>query len=247
MGSDMAVRGTLNRQQLREIKNAIARTELTPAKKKRLLWRIGKNGVIPATRANAREQHTPDGRNWPGRAKGHGHKKMMRKLPGMLGVRQVDDDTLKVVFRGGKKTKAAVVAWAQQHGASIRMSRSSLRNNGKGQKTRPATRYQAKKLITLGFTAPEVDRDEKSGRYKKLRKRRRVSMKWIVASMNMAQAGLIIRALENKTPADSWIITLPARAFLGITDEQVARSIARELRGIQFGSGVKAQDIRKRK
>ncbi|EMD4459913.1 hypothetical protein VQ286_002360 [Salmonella enterica] len=242
----LEVRLDFSRAQMRQIKDAIDRYDLTPAKRKRLLWRIAKNGVIGATKANAKKQHTPDDKSWPERAKGHGHKKMMRKLPGMLGVRQVDNDTIKVVFRGGKRTKAAVIAWAQQHGATIQMNRSQLKGNGKGQKSHPATKLQAKKLNALGFKAPVVVTKGRKGKYTHRREYRAVAQKWITEHLNMAQAGLIIRKLEGKAPVDSWTIHLPARSFLGITDDQLAASIARELQGIQYGSNIKKQDIKRK-
>lgn len=243
----LEVRVAFSRAQMRQIKDAIARYDLTPAKRQRLLWRIAKNGIIGATKANAKKQHTPDDKAWPARAKGHGHKKMIRKLPGMLGVRQVDDDTVKVVFRGGKKTKAAVVAWAQQHGATIQMNRSQLKRNGENQKGHAATKFQAKKLAALGFKAPVMVQKGRKGKYTHERQYRTVSQKWICENLNMAQAGLIIRKLEGKETVESWTIHLPARPFLGITDDQLAASIAREIRGIQYGSGIKKQDIKKRK
>ncbi|EBK4297051.1 TPA: hypothetical protein ACIBS5_004528 [Salmonella enterica subsp. diarizonae serovar 60-67:z35:-] len=242
----LEVKGELSPSQFRQMKDAVRRSELTPEKRRRLLWRIAQNGVIRITKVNAKKQHTPDDRSWPARAKGHGHKKMIRKLPAMLGVRQAGTDTVKVVFSGGQKTKAAVIAWAQQHGATISMSRSKLAGNGKGQKNRPATKYQAKKLIALGFKAPIMVQKGRKGKYTQHRQYRTVSQKWIQAEMNMAQAGLIIRKLEGKTPVDSWTIHLPPRAFLGITDDQLADSIAREIRGIQYGWNVKKQDIKKR-
>ncbi|EBR5101897.1 hypothetical protein B2O45_17235 [Salmonella enterica] len=242
----LEVRGALSRAQMRQIKSAIDRYDLTPAKRKRLLWRIAKNGVIGATKANAKKQHTPDDKSWPERAKGHGHKKMMRKLPGMLGVRQVDSDTVKVVFRGGKRTKAAVIAYAQQHGATIQMNCSQLKGNGKGQKNHSATKSQAKKLNTLGFKAPVMVTKGRKGKYTHRREYRAVAQKWITENLNMAQAGLIIRKLEDKAPVDSWTIHLPARPFLGITDDQLAASIARELQGIQYGSNIKKQDIKRK-
>ncbi|EEJ7177722.1 hypothetical protein RL87_001009 [Salmonella enterica subsp. enterica] len=242
----LEVRGALSRGQMRQIKDAIARYDLTPAKRKRLLWRIAKNGVIGATKANAKQQHTPDDKAWPARAKGHGHKKMIRKLPGMLGVRQVDSDTVKVVFRGGKRTKAAVIAYAQQHGATIQMNRSQLKGNGKGQKNHSATKFQAKKLNALGFKAPVTVTKGRKGKYTQRREYRAVAQKWICEHLNMAQAGLIIRKLEGKAPVDSWTINLPARSFLGITDDQLAASIARELQGIQYGSNIKKQDIKRK-
>lgn len=242
----LEVRGALSRVQMRQLKNAIDHYDLTPAKRKRLLWRIAKNGVIGATKANAKKQHTPDDKSWPERAKGHGHKKMMRKLPGMLGVRQVDDDTIKVVFRGGKRTKAAVIAWAQQHGATIQMNRSQLQRNGENQKGHAATKSQAKKLNSLGFEAPVMVTKGRKGKYTHRREYRAVAQKWITEHLNMAQAGLIIRKLEGKAPVDSWTIHLPARSFLGITDDQLAASIARELQGIQYGSNIKKQDIKRK-
>ncbi|ENU7736836.1 hypothetical protein ACE3YX_003448 [Salmonella enterica] len=242
----LEVRVEFSRAQMRQIQGAIDRYDLTPAKRKRLLWRIAKNGVIGATKANAKKQHTPDDRTWPERAKGHGHKKMMRKLPGMLGVRQVDSDTIKVVFRGGKRTKAAVIAWAQQHGATINMNRSQLQRNGQNQKGHPATKYQAKKLNALGFKAPVMVTKGRKGKYTHRREYRAVAQKWITEHLSMAQAGLIIRKLEGKTPVDTWTIHLPARPFLGITDDQLAASIARELQGIQYGSNIKKQDIKRK-
>lgn len=62
----------------------------------------------------------------------------------------------------------------------------------------------------------------------------------------MAQAGLIIRKLENKAPVNSLTIHLPARPFMGITDDQLSASIARELQGIQYGSNIKKQDIKRK-
>ncbi|EBI9414886.1 hypothetical protein ACK83B_004650 [Salmonella enterica] len=242
----LKVRGALSEAQMRQIKDAIARYDLTPAKRKRLLWRIAKNGVIGATKANAKQQHTPDGKPWPARAKGHGHKKMIRKLPGMLGVRQVDSDTVKVVFRGGERIKAAVIAYAQQHGATIQMNRSQLKGNGKGQKSHPATKSQAKKLNALGFKAPVMVTKGRKGKYTHRREYRAVAQKWITEHLNMAQAGLIIRKLENKAPVNSLTIHLPARPFMGITDDQLSASIARELQGIQYGSNIKKQDIKRK-
>ncbi|EJJ0395455.1 hypothetical protein VQZ45_003976 [Salmonella enterica] len=242
----LEVLGALSRAQIRQIKDAIARYDLTPAKRKRLLWRIAKNGVIGATKANAKKQHTPDDKAWPARAKGHGHKKMIRKLPGMLGVRQMGSDTIKVVFNGGKRTKAAVIAWAQQHGATIQMRRSQLKRNGENQKGHAATKYQAKKLVSLGFKAPMMVQKGRKGKYTHERQYRAVSQKWITEHLNMAQAGLIIRKLEGKAPVNSWTIKLPPRPFLGITDDQLAASIAREMRGIQYGSDIKKQDIKRK-
>lgn len=86
----------------------------------------------------------------------------------------------------------------------------------------------------------------RKGKYTHERQYRAVGQKWICEHMNMAQAGLIIRKLEGKTPVDSWTIKIPSRSFLSITDDQLAASIARELQSIQYGSNVKKQDIKRK-
>ncbi|EMD4878826.1 hypothetical protein VQ381_004868 [Salmonella enterica] len=126
------------------------------------------------------------------------------------------------------------------------MNRSQLKGNGKGQKSHPATKSQAKKLNALGFKAPVMVTKGRKGKYTHRREYRAVAQKWITEHLNMAQAGLIIRKLENKAPVNSLTIHLPARPFMGITDDQLSASIARELQGIQYGSNIKKQDIKRK-
>ncbi|WGE29422.1 hypothetical protein PHA77_01760 [Edwardsiella tarda] len=236
----------LSPAQVSAVKTALRDIELTPAQKKRLIWRIAKYGVMRHSAANARAQHTPDNRGWAARKPGHGNKKMLRKLPKMMVVRQIDDETARVVFNGGSRVSAAVIAYAQQNGATITQTKGVFKNR-KIDKKALATKYQAKKLVALGFRAPEMSRHEKTGRYTQIRRRVRVSQSWIREHITRAQAGVIIKTMEGKTPKASWQIHLPARAFLGITDAQLADSIVRALQGIRYGANVKKQDIKRKK
>ncbi|EJJ4486184.1 hypothetical protein VQ213_004492, partial [Salmonella enterica] len=54
------------------------------------------------------------------------------------------------------------------------------------------------------------------------------------------------RILEDKPVKTSWQIDLPARAFLGIGQDDFNRALARQLQAIGFGWDVNAQDIRGR-
>jgi hypothetical protein len=58
------------------------------------------------------------------------------------------------------------------------------------------------------------------------------------------QAGLLIRKLSGKAVKNSWQIDLPARVFLGMSDDEFNKALARQLQAIGFGWDVNAQDIK---
>lgn len=64
--------------------------------------------------------------------------------------------------------------------------------------------------------------------------------------MTARQAGLLIRILEDKPVKTVWQIELPARAFMGIGQEDFNKALARQLQAVGFGLDVNAQDIRGR-
>lgn len=80
-----------------------------------------------------------------------------------------------------------------------------------------------------------AQRDTGLGQYKEIQEK-----------MTARQAGLLIRILEDKPVKTSWQIDLPARAFLGIGQDDFNRALARQLQAIGFGWDVNAQDIRGR-
>jgi len=53
----------------------------------------------------------------------------------------------------------------------------------------------------------------------------------------MAKAGLLIRMLSGKAVKTSWSVDVPARPFLGISQEDFNKALARQLQGIGYGAG----------
>ncbi|ACR69435.1 hypothetical protein DBV23_15905 [Edwardsiella ictaluri] len=243
------IRGEVNAAQLKQLRQALKQADMSPAKRQRLLWRIARRGLIPLAKRHVRAQTAPDGSPWPKRRRGK--RKMLTGLPKFLGVRENGDGSVTLRFGRGSyesNTHAGAIGYVNQHGADIQMSAAALRRSGTQQAGKSATRAQARTLVSLGYQVPDTPDRGADGRYKAPTtrgKKRRVSQAWICANLSMAQAGLIIRQLKGEAPKTAWTITLPARAFLGASDDEFATILARELRGIQFGWNVKKQDIKR--
>ncbi|MEA3725889.1 hypothetical protein VBL11_21700 [Enterobacter cloacae] len=230
----MIIGGELNKKQLAELRAALASLELPQKKRQRLLWRLAKYGLIAAAKRNVRNQQTPDGQAWPVRkAKRRG--KMLRNLPKLLHIRELPEiDAVRVYLQGGgyrngeTPVPAGVVGYAQQNGMKTRVSRRTVPREA--EPGRLATIAQAKKLRALGY------RVKRGKRWKK------PTYREITDAMPYAQAGLLIRKLSGKAVKTSWTIDLPARAFLGMSDEDFNKALERQLQAIGFGWDVNAQD-----
>ncbi|EOJ8601627.1 hypothetical protein ACM45N_002579 [Cronobacter sakazakii] len=232
----MFVGGELNKKQLAELRAALASLELPPKKRQRLLWRLAKYGLIAAAKRNVRNQQSPDGEQWPGR-KTKRKGKMLRNMPKLLHIREMPEiDAVRVYLQGGgyrngeTPVPAGVIGYSQQNGMRARISRSSQPRQAEPGKL--ATVAQAKKLRALGYQVK---------RGKRLKK---PTYREITETMPYAQAGLLIRKLSGKAVKTSWTIDLPARAFLGMSDEEFNKALARQLQAIGFGWDVNAQDIK---
>lgn len=234
----MIVGGELNKGQLAELRKTLSRADLPKAKRQRLLWRLAKYGLIAAAKRNVRNQASPDGEPWPGR-KTRRRGKMLRNMPKLLHIRDMPEiSAVRVYLQGGGyrsgtgSVPAGVVAYSQQNGMSVRVNRSSVKRGSRaGQMATPA---QVKRLRALGY------------RVRKGKRWRKPTAKELLATMPYDQAGLLIRKLSGKAVKNSWTIDLPAREFLGMSDEDFSQALARQLQGIGFGWNVKAQDIRGR-
>ncbi|HBM3076853.1 TPA: hypothetical protein O4E86_000893 [Klebsiella oxytoca] len=232
----MIVGGELNKSQLAELRKTLASADLPPAKRQRLLWRLAKYGLIAAAKRNVRNQTGPDGEAWTGR-KTRRRGKMLRNLPKLLHIRDMPEiSAVRVYLQGGgyrngtRDVPAGVVAYSQQNGMNVSINRRSVaRKSREGQMATPA---QVKRLRGLGY------------RVRKGKRWRKPTAKELLASMPYDQAGLLIRKLSGKAVKESWTIDLPAREFLGISDEDFSQALARQLQGIGFGWNVKAQDIK---
>ena len=232
----MIVGGELNKKQLSVLREALASLDLPPRKRQRLLWRLAKYGLVAAAKRNVRNQAEPDGTPWPGR-KTKRKGKMLRNMPKLLHIREMPElDAVRIYLQGGgyrngeSPVPAGVVGYAQQNGMTARVSRSG--RTGQAVAGKMATKAQAKKLRALGY------RVRKGARWKK------PTFAEITASMPYAQAGLLIRKLSGQAVKTSWTIDLPARAFLGMSDDEFNKALARQLQAIGFGWDVNAQDIK---
>ncbi|MEB7742641.1 phage virion morphogenesis protein, partial [Escherichia coli] len=222
---------------LAELRALLGSLELPPKKRRRLLWRIAKHGLITVAKRHQRNQSAPDGTPWAPRKRGKG--KMLRKLPRLMAVHEMPgQDAVKVYFRGGSYTNgrtrisAGAVGWTHHNGAEIRVSADSFGNQD--QRGQTATRRQAKRLRALGC------RVRRKGRWRK------ASLQYLL-TLPRAQAGLLITLLTDPVPRQkprTWTITLPSRVFLGVTDEEFSSILARQLSAIGYGLGTDAQDIR---
>ncbi len=233
----MIINGELSKKQLTELQQALKRLELPPQKRQRLLWRLAKYGVIVAAKRNVRNQQSPDGTPWQGRQTNQ-RGKMLRNMPKLLHIREMPEiSAVRLYLQGGgyrngeKPVPAGVVGYGQQNGMHVTINRSAVAKTVPPE--RPATIKQAKRLRALGY------------KVRKGKRWRKPPYKEIVENMRFAQAGLLIRKLSGKAAKSAWTVDVPAREFLGMSDDDFNKALARQLQAIGFGWGVKEQDIKR--
>lgn len=244
----MIINGELSKKQLRELRGEMAKLELPKAKRQRLLWRMAKHGAIVAAKRNIRNQQQPDGRPFAGRqSKRRG--KMLRNMTKLLHIRDMPEiEGVRIYLQGGGyrngkgSVPAGVVGYAQSAGMSVTINRKQVVNKHdlkaepparEGEVKPPtATPRQAKRLRALGYRV----RGGKGWRKPRLKE--------ITQTMSLAHAGLLIRLLSNQPKKTTWSVTVPARPFLGLSDEEFNKALARQLQAIGFGWDVKAQDMK---
>ncbi|CNH36975.1 phage virion morphogenesis protein [Yersinia kristensenii] len=233
----MIINGELSKKQLTELQQALKRLELPPPKRQRLLWRLAKYGVIVAAKRNVRNQQSPDGTPWQGRQTNQ-RGKMLRNMPKLLHIREMPEiSAVRLYLQGGgyrngeKPVPAGVVGYGQQNGMHVTINRSAVVKTVPPE--RPATIKQAKRLRALGY------------KVRKGKRWRKPPYKEIVENMRFAQAGLLIRKLSGKAAKSAWTVDVPAREFLGMSDDDFNKALARQLQAIGFGWGVKEQDIKR--
>jgi hypothetical protein len=229
------IRGELNKKQLQQMRAALAAADLPPKKRQRLLWRVAKLGIVVAAKRHQRDQTAPDGTPWAPRKRGKG--KMLKGLPKLLAVRDMPSiQGVRIYLKGGnyrngtKPISAGLVGAVQQDGARIQMKASNAPR--KPQSNQPALPRQAKRLRALGYKMRQGKRWIKP------------SSKKIMETLSMAQAGLLIRKLKGTPAKRTWTIDLPGRVFLGVSNDEFNKIIARQMQAIGFGWDVDAQDIR---
>jgi len=223
----MRIKGELNQAQLRHLQAEIKRMNLTPEKKRKLLYRIMKNGVLAATERNIKRQKSPEGTKFDKRQSKR-KAKLLSKIAKNIVIKSSSNEG-KAYFRGVYKSTSTktipvgVVAKTQQDGLTVKQNKNQFENQTHNTNKGSITERQIKRLRKLGHT------------HSKNKKPIRSSVKWLQANLSEAQAGIIIRNMLELPEKSSWDIKIPEREFLGISENDFMKSIKRELRNINYG------------
>ena len=200
------VRGALSLQKQLEV------LKMPTKVRRRLLSRTAKE-VLKDSKKRVRNQVDLNGNPFEARK-----RKRRRKMLSGLSKRQ------KVVRNNGTEAKIgfnksndARIAAKQQFGHEQTVSARSLPRKHLGYYSNAATRNQAKALIEAGYKIPR-----KGGKGTK-----KPSQKWIMENLNVGKAGAILRWLrdQDETAKTSWKVKLPARSFLGASNEDITRYV----------------------
>ncbi|TSJ91757.1 hypothetical protein FPQ14_00375 [Gilliamella apicola] len=223
----MRISGELNRSQLAHLRSEIERMNLTPEKRRKLLYRIMKNGVLAATERNIKRQKSPEGAKFDKRQSKR-KAKLLSKIAKNIVIKSSSNEG-KAYFRGVYKSTSTktipvgVVAKTQQEGLKVKQNKNQFENQTHDTSKGSITGRQIKRLRKLGHT------------HSKNKKPARSSVKWLQANLSEAQAGITIRNMLELPEKSSWDIKIPAREFLGISENDFMKSIKRELRNINYG------------
>jgi phage virion morphogenesis protein len=181
---------------------------LTPKKRRRILRGAGRM-VRRNSRRRIKDQSDLSGKKWQGRSNGR-KKKMLSKMGKRLIVKTTPDKA-DIAFSDNRTAK---IARAHHDGDTYEGSADTLaKKYGKLNGKAPATRRQAKALITAGYKIRQ-----KPGKGWKI-----PTIKWIKENLSVNRAGFIIRLFNeqggehgsNNASVQRWNYRVRARSFLG--------------------------------
>ena len=202
---ELDVRGQLG------VREQLALLSLPPKLRRRLLNQVTKR-VRTMSRKRVRDQQNLDGSPFaPRKGDGKGKKRMEAGLAKLMVVTRLSADEAEL---GWKNALTRWVATQQHNGVSERRTAAQMRRWNKTAPGLAATDKQAKRLRRLGFRVRQAGKKTLS----------RPSVAWIQEHVNYAQAGLLIRILDDErnesNGAQSWEITLPKRQFIGANTQR---------------------------
>ncbi len=175
----------------------------SPNTRKRILRKLGMTA-----RMNSKKRVTAqtdlDGQAFAKRKKPRKSGKMLSGLAKNLVVKDITETGVTVGWYNGRYSSMADTHHTGNRQIFLKSQQPTSRQIDT---TSPATRRQARSLIDAGYKAQWGNSPG----------RRTPTMKWITENLNIAQAGVILRALGGGSK-ESWEINLPARSFLGVTD-----------------------------
>lgn len=132
-------------------------------------------------------------------------RKMLARLVRRMAVFTAGDNAAVI---GWSNSVEGMIAARQQLGFQQTFKKGDFKDRKRLSTKDPATRQQAKALLEAGY---KIKRN--SGALKS------PTIKWIVSNLNMGKAGLILRILKGSK--EQWTTKLPARSFLGVTDDDL--------------------------
>lgn len=170
---------------------------LSDVMQKKLVAKLSE-AVVEQSKQRINDQIDLDGVAFAARKSKTNTKKMLLGLRDRLQVLSLSENGAVIGFSGG----AGGIASTHQYGKTLtfKVSKPSIEA-----KQRPATLKQAKQLLDLGFRV----------------KKQKPTIAYITAHYTIASAGFVLRLLREQqgiTTKKSWSIVIPARSFLGITD-----------------------------
>lgn len=195
------------------LKQQISLITMSPRQRRRLINFVCRR-VIRDSKQRVKQQVDLQGRAFEPRKRKRA-RKMLSRLVRFLRVTSLSGQRGVISFFNKRTGK---IAADHQYGATTTVTANSLKDGGTGHE-KPATRKQAKELLSLGF---KVRRPTGKGWQKP-------SQKHIIENYSRGQAGIIIRSMRDdagEKTKSSWKTVLPARAFLGATKQEVTDYIS---------------------
>lgn len=190
---------------------------------RRKVLRKSAAAVKKASKRNIKNQQDFLGRRF--KDKKNGKAKMLKGLSRKM-ISYADTQKGVVTW---KNPLTAKIATAHQHGIGETFTASKAkRRYGEPDYNSPATRRQAKALKLAGFKAKKENG----------KGRKNVSQAWIMQNLTLGQAGLILRVLRGPSKK-VWQIPLPARAFLGVDNNEYSKIITGIFNDINQTIGAK--------
>lgn len=176
----------------------------SPKLRRSILLKAGRH-IVKVSKARIASQTDLSGAPFAPAADGSGRRVLVgkSKTPGIRSLLKIIEANAESATVGWSNPVYARIAAEHQFGA-----KKPTREGKAGDKTKSATRKQAKALIEVGYKKRRA-----KGGYQT------PSIKWITENMNRAQAGKILRLLKG-TP-NKGVVTIPARSFFGFTDDDL--------------------------
>jgi phage gpG-like protein len=212
---------TPDKKQALSLKNQLLLLSLPANKRTRILKALGRHEKKLAM-VRIRKQKDITGKSFKPR-KGNGKGKLLKRLGKTLKP-YVKDSANRLELTNEKRSVARVAAFHSEGGAFTMNKKMVDRRFGKLNKDQSCSRGMAKALSKKGFKV----RKNKGKGY------RRATIKELMSTLTMTQAGAILKRLRNRADKPSWQTKAPPRPFLGDTPANVQAEIVtllNQLRG----------------